>query len=160
MTRGDMVIRLRQQLFDDQAVGWPFDDELLAHLDHGADYLSALYIKNKDPIMLKRITIEDGAALPDDWVAFMGSVPVAITGRVCELYDEKPVAAFYWSNFPYPSRFEEGAEMSYTHEQALLIIDMGRMFALNKNEYDLSQDVTLMDRVHSSMAKSRGIGAN
>jgi hypothetical protein len=132
-----MIDMLRKQLSDEQKVGWPDDGELYAYLDRAADTLSERLVKAKDPTRLKTVSIDGPADLPADFISFVGNVPVSITGRQCEPYGG-PVGARYWARLPYPS---EGG--TYTHEHEAMIIDLARIYALNRNEYDVSQDVAL-----------------
>jgi hypothetical protein len=132
-----MIEMLRTQLSDGQKVGWPDDAELYAYLDRAADTLSARLIAAKDPTMLRTAHIEGVMDLPDGFVSFAGNVPVSVTGRRCEAYGG-PLDARYWSRLPYPS---DGGE--YTREQELLLTDLARIYALNRNEYDVTQDLAL-----------------
>jgi hypothetical protein len=133
-----MLEMLRAQLSDDQRVGWPDDAELYAYLDRAADALSERLVKAKDPTRLKAVRIDGPMALPADFISFAGNVPASITGRQCEPYGG-PVDARYWSRLPYPS---QGGE--YPRDQELAVIDLARIYALNRNEYDVSQDVALL----------------
>jgi hypothetical protein len=126
---------LRTLLSDDQKVGWPEDDELGVYLDRAADYYSEYLITAKDPTMMKILVMNGLTPLPDDFVSFAGNVPVTIIGRECEGLGE----VLYWGRFPYACNNKS----HYTRQQALMIIDLARIFALNKNEYDVSQDLTL-----------------
>jgi hypothetical protein len=134
-----MIAMLRKMLSDERKVGWPDDSELAAYLDRAADALTDRLIKANDPTRLKTIHVEWTADLPNDFVSFAGSVPVSIAGRKCESYDG-PIDAMYWSRLPYPSEAQDGA---YTREQKSIIIDLARIYALNRNEYDVSQDMAL-----------------
>ena len=132
-----MLEMLRAQLSDTQKVGWPDDDELYAYLDRAADALSERLVKAKDPTRLKALHIAGPMELPEGFISFAGNVPASITGRRCEPYGG-PLDAKYWSRLPYPSG---GGE--YPPDQELMIIDLARIYALNRNEYDVTQDVAL-----------------
>ena len=132
-----MLETLRKQLSDEMRVGWPDDAELTAYLDRAADTLTGRLVKAKDPTLLKVFYVESAADLPDDFIAFAGKAPVSVTGRRCESYDGV-ARTKYWSRLPYPS---EGG--TYTHEREAVIIDLARIYALNRNEYDVTQDMAL-----------------
>jgi hypothetical protein len=191
MTLAEMTATLRQHLSDEQNIGWPWDTELIAYLDRAAAYVSNQLIASKDPAMLKRFTIYEVTDLPEDFTAFVGNVPVIVTGRQCESYgkfdisseprwrdatmphdvgsrswDEEPATwdkltttddmeVLYWGRLPYPSSFASVDTLPYTAEQSTLIIEAARMLALNKNEYDLSQDMTLLGEMNKAMAAAR-----
>lgn len=191
MTLNEMITILRQHLSDEQDIGWPWDAELIAYLDRGSAYLSNQLIIMKDCGMLKKLFISGLTDLPADFAAFVGNVPVVVTGRQCECYDEfhtyneprwgdgieqwpggrfwneeepegleenmmhQNIEVLYWAMLPVPSSFPPTDPLPYTPEQATLIIEMARLFALNKNEYDLSQDMNLMNEVSKAMAAVR-----
>jgi hypothetical protein len=149
-----MIILLRAHLSDEQAVGWPTDFELLAYLDRAADYLSDQLIVSKDPVMMKEIYAQEGTnPLPPDFVSLVGNVPVSIVGRDCHVDVAMPVR--YWSKFPSPSAFGEEEPLPYTREHELLITDIAVMFALNKNEYDVSQDMAIFAETTKGIAAAR-----
>lgn len=153
MTRDEMVFLLRQHLSDEQAVGWPNDSELLAFLDRAADYLSEKQIADRDPGMMKSLAIAGPTPLPDDFVSFVGRVPVRIVGRQCE----GPIGeALYWSRLLYPSKIAGEEALPYTREQALLIVGIAVVFAQNKNEFDVSQDMGLLGETGKLMSATRG----
>lgn len=154
MTRQDMLILLRIHLSDEQAVGWPIDLELVAFLDMAANTLSEQLIAAKDPIMLSKVA-STASKLPADFVSFQGNVPVSIVGSAMEYYGERPTDLLYWARFPLPSSFKPGDNLPYTSEACSLIIDIARTYALNKNEYDISQDIGMQDRIRAAMETAR-----
>ncbi|MDR1649931.1 MAG: hypothetical protein LBR71_06680 [Synergistaceae bacterium] len=156
MTLNEMIAALRRQLSDEQAVGWPDNAELLTYLDRAAGFLSEQLIALKDPSRLKRFRVLGTAPLPDDFTAFAGSVPIAVRGGTCEFYGDFPVDADYWGKLPPPSlQGEADEELPYSHNECVLIADIARIFALNKNEYDISQDMSLLSTLQTSMAAAR-----
>lgn len=66
-------------------------------------------------------------------------------------------SVYYWGRLPFPSTFEPTDELPYTQDQATLILDLARQFALNKNEYDLTQDISIMSQIQTAMAQARGV---
>ncbi|GHV45856.1 hypothetical protein FACS1894204_06180 [Synergistales bacterium] len=156
MILSDMVYGLRQQLSDEQSVGWPIDTELLAYLDAAADYLSETLITYKDTTMLRRLDIQHSSGtLPDDFVRFVGNVPIFVLGNTFDVYADLPNDVYYWGRFARPSGFELAAALPYTRQQASLVINIARMYALNKNEYDISQDAALLAEIKNSIAGAR-----
>jgi hypothetical protein len=156
-----MIFLLRQHLNDEQRVEWPNDTELAAWLDRAANFLSDLLIADRDPTMTAEFVVRaDGSPLPEDFTAFVGNEPVSVTGRVA-----KPLAGDdrwtrYWARLARFSRLPSAEESPYTPAQESLIVDIARMFALNKNEYDISQDMTLLSATRSASAAARGVDSN
>jgi hypothetical protein len=83
-----------------------------------------------------------GTAQPQDWN---------------DLLTTSGMTALYWSRLPFPSACGPEVELPYTQEQSSLLIALGGMFALNKNEYDLTQDLNIMAQIQQSMATARGV---
>jgi hypothetical protein len=191
MTLAEMTTILRQHLSDEQNIGWPWNTELTAYLDRAASYYSNQLIASKDAAMVKRFTLHGVTDLPDDFVSFVGNVPVVVTGRQCESYgkfglsneprwenaamghdvgsrswNEEPdswddltttsdMEVLYWASLPRPSSFASVDTLSYTDEQSTMIIEIARLMALNKQEYDLSQDMTILGEINKATAAAR-----
>ena len=161
MTPGDMIFLLRQHLNDEQFVGWPNDSELTAYLDRAADYLSEQLIADRDPSMTAEVVVPaDGASLPENFVAFVGNAPVAVTGRVARPFVHEDYTARYWARLKRFSGLVQTEQSPYTPTQESLIVDIARLFASNKNEYDISQDMTLLADMRNTWRAARGISSD
>jgi hypothetical protein len=197
-----MLKILRMHLNDTQKVNWVDDEELIEFLDRASSFLTDRLISMRYNSLIKKITLDGPTELPKDFVAFVGKVPVEITGNVAEVYAPVDIATHrprwddpnvaknpnipmwggtpvedfpydswddlttthvvtlkYWSRLAFPSTFVEipEEELPYTADQATLIIDMARMFALNKNSYDITQDLAIMGQLQQAMAQARGV---
>jgi hypothetical protein len=78
-----------------------------------------------------------------------------------ELTKTDKITVIYWSRLPFPSTFvaEEGQteqELPYKPDEARLVMELARMFALNRLEYDLTQDLSIMSQIQQAMAQARG----
>ncbi|MCD8233238.1 MAG: hypothetical protein LUC51_02450 [Cloacibacillus porcorum] len=145
MTRTEMVTKLRTQLCDTQAVGFPDDSELLEYLDRGTIYYSEHMIAARSPDMLRKMAVVGCTELPDDFVALAGQHPVQITGRHMDYYGEVPYQVMYFARLPLPSGYKPDEPVDHPLGADTVIIDLARAFALNRNEYDLSQDLKLVE---------------
>jgi hypothetical protein len=157
MTRDEMIKLLRAHLSDEQAIGWPTDFELLAYLDSASGALSDQLITNRDPVMMREMTAglteED---LPEDFVSLAGNVPLDIVGRKVRAGAGVEMTVRYWAKMPLPSSFKEKDKLPYVREHELLIVDIASMMALNRNEYDVSQDMAVLGQVSKGMSAARG----
>jgi len=156
MTRDEMIFLMRQHLSDEQAVGWQNDSELIAFADRASDYLSEKLIADKDPVMMKTLVVDGLTKLPEGFAAFVGRVPVRVLGWECEGYGGAVFEAAYWARLPYPSAFRGCDELPYTREQALLMANLAVVFAQNKNEFDVSQDMALIGELNKAISMTRG----
>ena len=144
MTKTEMLTKLRILLSDAQEVGYPEDSELLDYLDRATVYYSEQMIAVKDPSMLKKMDVVGCLDLPNDFVALAGQHPVQITGRHLDYYGDIPYRVTYWANLVLPSSLALDSDVvPHTSAQDAIILELARVFALNRNEYDLTQDLTL-----------------
>jgi hypothetical protein len=153
-----MIFLLRQHLSDEQFVGWPNDSELVAYMDRAADYLSEQLIADKDPSMTAEFFIQaSGSPLPENFVAFIGNAPVAVIGRLARPFVNTGYVARYWARLAKFSGLVSTEQSPYTPAQESLIVDIARMFALNRNEYDISQDMSLLADMRNTWRAARGV---
>jgi hypothetical protein len=201
------VYLLRLHLDDVQKIGWPEDDELIEYMDRATSLLTDQLITMRFNSLMKWIDLDGPTELPDDFVTFVGKVPVRIVGKQAQYMGKKDIlkphmrwrdpntpdddnrpqwggeaiddtaydpetgefipwddltktsktTLLYWSRLPFPSGFGPDDELPYTEDERTLILELARMFALNKNEYDLTQDQQMFGQITSLMAKARGI---
>lgn len=161
MNTTDMIALLREHIADEQAVGWPNENELVAFLDQAANLVSEKLIAYKDYPLLKRVTASDTPqALPDGFVKFVGNVPVSIVGNEYHGYGEE-IDVLCWCKYPLPSSFERSEDFPFDRRISLLIVEIARILAQNKNEFDISQDMSLLGAINTAIsAARRGRGAN
>jgi hypothetical protein len=69
-----------------------------------------------------------------------------------ELTTNQNFNTLYWSRLPYVSDFLDEDKLPYTKEFAGQILDIARILALNKNEYDTQQDVALAQQVQNALS--------
>lgn len=158
MTLDDLLGLLRQHLSDEQAVGWADQSELLAFLDRAADYLSSKLITDGSAKMMKELSVDGETALPEGFVKFAGVVPVFTTGGMCRPHQgaQSPVDVLCWCKLKLPSTIGDEEQLPYDREVALLIADIARILAQNKNEFDISQDINVLGLVNSAATASLG----
>lgn len=144
MTRAEMLTTLRQLLCDEQKVGYPEDSELLMYLDRAVIFYSEQMIAAKDPVMIKKLEAIGCCDVPDDFVSLAGKHPVKVNGRHMDYYGERPYKVAYFANFPLPSTIATG-QVDIPDVALPAILDFARTFALNRNEYDLTQDLKLVE---------------
>ncbi len=154
MTPNQMIAMLRRYISDEQATG--FTDggnleqpegtqELLSYLDRAVDEYSKNQAIKQDMRLLKTMNVSDGALLPTDYLAICGAVPVTITGKTITYYGETPVMPVkYFARLPYVSNCGMDSELGYDSDQCTGIISLAAVYVLNKQEYNVSQDLALL----------------
>ena len=154
MTPNQMLAMVRKMINDEQATGYTMGgnleepegtQELLNYLDRAVDEYSKRQAAAQDMRLLKMMTITSGATLPDDYLAMCGAVPVSITGKTITFYgDESMMPVRYFARLPYVSSYLSNSDIPYERDQDIAICALAAIYALNKHEYNVSQDLMLL----------------
>ena len=154
MTPSDIVKMLRQMINDEQATGFVENgnleepdamDELICYLDRAIDEYCKIQANKNDLRLLKRITAINNQKIPDDFLGFCGSVPINIESGRMEFYGSNQVLPVrYFARLPYVSSFNDTDTLPYERDQAIKIASLASIYALNKHEYNVTQDLTLL----------------
>lgn len=150
-----MVTTLRTLLSDKQSVGFPDDSELLNYLDRATVFYCEQMASMKDPSLLKETPVVGDMALPDDFITLAGQHPVIIKGRNVSYYGSIPYPITYFAYLPLPSSYAASATVEHTASQDAIIIEVARGYAMNRNEYDITQDLKLTDMWQSAASGAR-----
>ena len=156
MTPKSMVAMVRSLINDEQATG--FTDvtgstleapdgttELLNYLDRAVDEYSKRQAAAGDLRLLKTMTVSGTINLPTDYLMICGSAPVNVSGGQVTYYgDETVMPVRYFARLPYVSTYGENAALPYQRDQEITICAMAAIYALNKHEYNVSQDLMLL----------------
>ena len=154
MTPNQMIAMVRKLINDEQATGFTTGgtleqpegtQELQNYLDRAVEEYSKRQAANGDMRLLKTMTVTSGSALPDDYLAMCGAVPVSITGKVITFYgDENMMPVRYFARLPYVTSYGGTAILPYEHDQEMAICALAAIYALNKHEFTVSQDLMLL----------------
>lgn len=167
MTQSQMIALVRKLIADEQATGYTEGgnleepegtQELIYYLDRACDALSQRLAAGRDLRLLKRMTVTNGAKLPDDFLFFAGSVPVSVEGGIMNFYGAASTLPIrYFARLPYVSAYPTG-NLPFQHDEEMTIAAMAAIYALNKHEFNVSQDLTLlgMGGAANAMAGSAG----
>lgn len=154
MTPNQMLAMVRKLINDEQATGFTTGgnleepegtQELLNYLDRAVEEYSKRQAANGDMRLLKTMMITSGATLPDDYLAMCGAVPLSITGKTITFYgDESMMPVRYFARLPYVSSYADTANIPYERDQDIAICALAAIYALNKHEFNVSQDLMLL----------------
>ena len=165
MTRRQMLAMVRKLIADEQATGFTEGgnleepegtQELENYLNRAVDDYSKRQAANRDVRLMKTMTVEDGGKLPDDYLEFCGVVPVTVNGKIVNYYD--PTATMpirYLARLPYVTDYAETDELPYDEDQRNAIMALAAVYALNKHEAEIGQDLALLGYGVSDNAESR-----
>ena len=154
MTQKQALALVRKLINDEQATGFTEGgnleepegtQELLNYLDRAVDEYSKRQAANKDLRLVKRMNITDGMDLPDEFIAFCGVVPVTVEDKtVTTFFPDITMPIRYFARLPYISGFSEDDALPYDNDQYMTIAALAAIYALNKHEYNVSQDLALL----------------
>ena len=148
MTQKQILALVRKLINDEQATGFTEGgnleepegtQELLNYLDRAVDEYS------KHIEYIKRMTVVNGAELPDDFLDFCGAVPINLEGRTMYYYGEaSTLPVRYFARLPYVTSYGENVNLPYSHDEEMKIAALAAIYALNKQEFNVAQDVSLL----------------
>ncbi len=142
-----------------KAAGHDISDEYttercIEFLNSAIQQVSALLIAAQYPALIEETLVRDGDTLPQNFIKAAGTYPICITGNRAEMTDgDEAVVVRYWAT---PELIDEETEdLPYNHDAVNeVILKTAIMFALNENEYDISQDNTLMTTLQTAIASA------
>ena len=161
MTYNEIVTQLRRLLSDEQGTGFSESEtledphgelELVSYLDRAVHAYSHQQAELRNPLFMKRMSIVDGNNVPDDFIKFCGAVPVKIEGGKIQYFGEaetigqiggNPVN--YFARLPLVSSYSGTDVLPYSNEQCIRLTELARVYAMNKHEYNIQQDLALLN---------------
>lgn len=157
MIKNEMVALVRRFISDEQATGFTEEGnmeepsgtaELLNYLDRAIDTYSRRQADAGDLRLLKRMSVSDMTKLPADFIKFAGNVPFDVVVDHVEFYGYPAQAAAmpvkYFARLPYVTAYGDNETLDYDHEQETTIAALAAIYALNKHEFNVSQDLMLL----------------
>ena len=156
MTKKQIIALVRRIINDEQASGFTEGgnleepegtQELINYLDRAVDEYSKRQAGAGDVRLLKELALVSGAnlPLPSDFLAIAGAVPLMINNGVMNFYGENVnVPVKYFARLPYVSGYSDDDDLPYENDQAVFIAALAAIHALNKHEFNVSQDLALL----------------
>lgn len=138
------LAKLRPMIFDSGGVGYS-DSELIDYINAGILAHCNDCIRNGHAsFLLKEVRFQYGDTAPDDVLAWAGQFPMEIHNGQVVPYDGSVVAKYYAHPGSVASTDDE-IPIPNTHIPRLLSVVTA--LALNRNEYDISQDAAIANRM-------------
>lgn len=156
MTRKQILAMVRKLIADEQSTGFTEGgnleepegtQELENYLNRAVDEYSKRQAGKRDVRLMKTMTVAEGGKLPDDYLAFCGVVPVTVNGKIVNYYNPAMAAKMpirYLARLPYVTDFKDTDELPYDEDQSIAISALAAIYALNKHEANVSQDLMLL----------------
>lgn len=142
MKLSEFITLMRQRIADEKFMGIITNKELVSYADQ------AVLMHSKNAILFgnDRMRVWTGltmgtVALPPDFDSFCGKVPGVILDGKITFYNDVVPPLYYNARFPFLSEFGESDEIQIPYKDLLSILTAACAIALNKNEYDIAQDM-------------------
>lgn len=154
MTPKELLALVRKLIADEQSTGFTEGgnlespegtQELLNYLDRAVDEYSQRRAEAKDTRFIRTVVPMLGARLPDDFLWFAGAVPIYTDGGVMNFYGGlSTLPVRYFARLPYVTAFHETETLPYLHHEEMTLAALAAIYALNKHEFNVSQDLMLL----------------
>ena len=109
--------------------------------------------------LVKEIDLHDDDNLPHNFMKACGTYPIRVTGNVIKILDDG-VDYVRCRYFASPDNLtSESTELPFDHDPVNeVVVRAAIILALNENEYDLTQDSSLLSALQSAIAGGMGAG--
>lgn len=105
--------------------------------------------------LVREVTLKDGSYLPHNFMKQCGQYPIRVTNNKVTLLDGRQVRFRYFAN---PELLTmNDVDLPFNNDAMnQAVVQFAIMLALNENEYDISQDSTLMNMFQQAIASGMG----
>ena len=129
------------------------DDRCLEFLNTAIQQVASLLIAASWPTLVKEITVHNGDSLPENYTKAAGRYPLRMTdGRVQIVDDMYDTVRFRY--FATPANLKHTDDvLPFNHDGINeVVVRSAIILALNENEFDISQDSSLLNQLQQAIA--------
>ena len=129
------------------------NERCMEFLNNAIQQASSLLIAAKYPSLINEIVIHDGDTLPTNFMATCGTYPLRMTGDTVRIIDSD----YEYVRFRYfatPNNVTELTDyLPFNHDGINeAIVRAAIILAQNENEYDVTQDLSLVNALQQAIA--------
>lgn len=126
----------------------------LMRLNSAAQYISTLLVQIASPMVIAEGEFTDGDNLPENFLKTCGTYPMKKTGNKMEFLDgSEKMKIRYFVSVPQIKALAE--DMPFTHDLINdFVVRTAVKYALNRNEFDISQDQNLLNELQNAAAEA------
>jgi hypothetical protein len=129
-------------------------EDCLGFLNTAIHEVSGMLIAARSPMMVEEMLLHDGESVPARYVASAGQYPMRITGQTVRLLGNAREVQFRFFRSKAPLENEKGM-LPFDHEALNdYVVKVAVLYALNRNEYDVSQDKALYDELRQILVEA------
>jgi len=153
ITVSTLLTKVRMKIRDTTSTEYP-DSELIDCLNQAFDYLSAFLIRIKDGEMINSVEVTNGSlAKPDDFDSFVGAQMLYMEGDTIKTLSGSTATMRYYVAKSHVSATTDTILFKVSIEP--LLIELTAIYALNRNEFDVTQDNALFEK-HLALLQGGG----
>jgi hypothetical protein len=130
----------------------------LMRLNSAAQLTCNLLVQINSPLVIKEEEFENGGTLPGNFLKTCGTYPIRRTGGVVKFLDDvdKMVIRYFVT---VPKIEDVDGDMPFEHDTLNdFVVRTACKLALNRNEFDISQDQSILTELQNSAAEAMGNG--
>ena len=126
-------------------------DDCLEFINTAIQQVASLLIAAKWPVLAKETIIRDGDKLPHNYMGACGTYPIRMTSNVATITDGSDSVRFRY--FATPDLVGEDDDFPFDHEAInAVILRSAILLALNENEYDVTQDSSIISTLEQAIS--------
>ena len=146
------LTKLRLRIRDEYKVEYT-DDELIGYLNDALAYWDSTRIVSADPLRLKSLTVNPNATVPTDFAKWAGTYPVYIqNGNVYSASGDSVACKYYAYSTSFASTSDN---INLPNPEISILLQLSTIYALNKNQFDVSTDTSLAKALQDVVAQSK-----
>jgi hypothetical protein len=133
----------------------------LMRLNSAVQLTCNLLVQINSPLIIREEEFENGGTLPGNFLKTCGIYPIRRTGNVVQFLDDvdKMVIRYYVTMPKMESGDVEDGDMPFEHDTINdFVIRTACKLALNRNEFDISQDQGILTELQNSAAEAMSNG--
>jgi hypothetical protein len=147
---------VRKQIYDVNSLEYT-DEELINYLNSAISLLGYELIKADAPDITAEITISVvDTAKPTGFVQWAARYPLTVSGGLINAYGTLPITARYYKHPALVAATTDNLPFDndiYNH----LLVQLTAIMALNRNEYEISQDSALAGEIKKAITETLAI---
>ena len=126
-------------------------DACLEFINTAIQQVASLLIAAKWPVLANETIIRDGDKLPHNYMGACGTYPIRMTSNVATITDGSGSVRFRY--FATPDLVGVDDDFPFDHEAInAVILRSAILLALNENEYDVSQDSSIVESLKQAVS--------
>lgn len=133
----------------------------LMRLNSAVQLTCNLLVQIGSPLVIQEEEFENGGKLPGNFLKTCGIYPIRRTGNTVEFLDgsDKMVIRYFITLPKIEKADVEDGDMPFEHDTINdFVVRTAAKYALNRNEFDISQDQNLLNELQNAMAEAMGNG--